>query len=401
MKRARSSKKSNTPEDDKQWSMIPMDLLAPIAAQMIGWSVSDLMRFSLVCTTARNALPFALEHWVTALQIQFGALLTATDTILLTLCLKRHDVETPQLTKLINAYVKERSDFLQQGEIGFTPKHIDFLTNIFELQKLALQEEYWLLSKVDVPKEHIRKGSKVRQTVSYDGKTKLHHVFYYDNKTGQALPLRKLPGLRTMELPPQHAKVKRLLTNEIQSHVKGTHEALERVANIGLRRIGVNKPLVRELCYKLLRDKGTLVTHKPHRKSLLCNALVGTRYVFDSSDDRMVALHGQLYTCHYRPATASTTDNINEKELDKTKQFIVAFQVTNRARFVAIQRNLGITVYKDCSTLPQPVVRPSRNAWSLEESDESFGSDDSSNDDDDEPTHGDDIKVEQEFFDDV
>jgi hypothetical protein len=392
MKRARSSSKKSNGRSNKQeqYPLIPLELLAPIAAQMTGWSVAQLVRFSLVCTAARNVLPLALQHWVMTLREKYGTHGATEDMRLLIKCLQRHSVDPPQLTALICSYVTERAAIMSREESDgdrLAPKHITFLQSMFDLQKLALQEAYWLLSKVDVPKEHIRVDSMVCQTADYNAKTKLRHVFYYDNKTGQALPLKKLPGLRTVELPAQHVKVKKMLIEEIQRHAKGLqgegNDAFKRLAHMGLDKIGTNTPLVRELCCQLLRDKGSLVTHKPHRKSLLCNAVMGTNYVFGAGNERMQALRNQLYTCHYKPVAAASDKKVgDEQELEKTKQFVVAFQVTNRQRFVELQRRLGLPD-RGSTRLPAPVVRPDRNVWSLEESDYD---DDYDSEGDEEPT---------------
>ena len=84
--------------------------------------------------------------------------------------------------------------------------------------------------------------------------------------------------------------------------------------------------------------KDSLVTHKPHKNSFACDAVIdGKIHIYDKSE-KAEEIHDNLYLCHYNPPTKAS----GKKYPECSKEYVVQQHVTRVENFKALYEKLGI-----------------------------------------------------------
>ena len=320
---------------------IPDDMLYEIAPHVCFESVAEIFNFTLICKTAQRALPLTLHHWcghlIRKMRYYGSSLrdgLRYTDRIkdvelkILSDYLFRHDANPTVLWK-----------FLEAGDLS-----LEAATGVFALQKQALLDHHWLLSKETVTSHHIEQGGDICRRMKFSTKLKIRDVFYYDRKTTEVVPLKRLSGLRTVDTPRKASTLACQAKRIVRTRCTG-NSVIDMLTLHGIENIKPHTALMRGTHYQLNRDAATpLVTHKPHKPSFVCNAIVDGVHLF-SETVRSKSLRSRMYTCYYmrgRDKHGRKKDTKDYPECSKT--YILQQYLTANSRFEALWAKLGIAV---------------------------------------------------------
>jgi hypothetical protein len=304
--------------------VMPPEIMSEIARHMRLEQMSDIVAFRSLCKSARDSLPLLLEHWAMKLVGAFAeAVEEGWDEA-------RYDVRT------LIFYVLDRSSVYYNRtdpgngfiitfhrEMAKGVHRAEYRLCLFNLQKLALFERKWLF---DDPR-CVYRCEQLKPSIAIC----LSDVFHFDCKKEEVTAMKHFPNLRTVEMDVGRRKIKANAVRLLVSQCGNSEKMEDELAIRGLRAMGETKSLLRSVYYELrLKSDHPLTTHKPHKKSLICDALVDGKHLFSSAKES-VALRDSLYTCSRRCP-------------EKKRQFVVLQHCLAEKRFAALFDRLAITV---------------------------------------------------------
>lgn len=193
MKRSREK----VQEDDK--ICMPKELLGEIAKHYKVDSIGDIVRFSLVCKSAQNSIHQFLEKWIDLMftEKRSNHYFRLLEKYLYTTHSNNVDV----------AAVWKKEKAREKG-----PRK-DFLLNFLELIKDAVCDEYYIRSNTS--------NQYVCQPFGHNSKTRISELFYFDSVNDRVIPMKKVPGLRTLAFP-TNMKVREVVTALVKENTLGS-----------------------------------------------------------------------------------------------------------------------------------------------------------------------------------
>ncbi len=324
--------------------MLPLELLGIVAQHYHASSLQDLFRFAMLCRYARDkALPMALEHWARQLAVLLNKRLhwnlTVPDSAMnqdLTLLLRglaRYQVPAQRLEDLLEVQLTR--------ETGVS---LEFLRALFDMQVHTLLDAHWLRAKQGLKVAGLAAGDAVVRPLKYSLQTRIRDVYFYDAKTKQAVPLKRLPGLSTVEMPVKPTALVPLVESAMEKCYGPSRrsDTTSRLVWKGYKRIRDTSSEMRTLYFDLCkRNKESLVSHRPHKPALVCNAVLdnGKHHLFSTASEAK-AVRSALYTCEYRRPAADPSKKYQFGP-ECCKQYVVAQHCTEPERFMAIFKRLG------------------------------------------------------------
>lgn len=296
MKRKQSSETAT----EKSTDPLPREVLGEIAKQYQAKTMADVFRFISLCKSAADFIHLFLDKWI--------------DSI----CSHRNNYHINLTESHISPSWRNRIDLREmwkhekRREGG--PRK-EFLLNFFELFKDACCDKYYLRS-VNFG------GAYLCRPYKHNIKTQVSELFYFDRENDRVLPLKKVPGLRILDIKP---KVK--VSDEVTSLIeKNALPSISRMCQKNLKKMKESE--IKSLYQEMKCDLGEPIKmHKPHKSSLVSNAMVGDSHLF-SSDEKSRQIRESLYYCL---STASTKERMD----------IVYKYVTKSERMVMLREGLG------------------------------------------------------------
>jgi hypothetical protein len=310
--------------------VMPVEMVTEIARHMRLETMSDIVAFRAICKSARDSLSLLLEYWAAKLVLTIG------EAVLCGWSETRSDVKTLIVYLLNRSRVYyDRRDPGNQF-IGTIYKELakgvgmfreDYLLCLFNLQKLALFERKWLYDDdkrcvVDgLPASHCKK-------LVFSLRTPLSDVFHFDDEWEEVTAMKHFPNLRTVAMDVDRRRMKAHAMDLLSAQCGESEKVEDQLAIAGLRSIGESAANLRSVYYELrLKSEKPLMTHKPHKKSLICDAIVGGKHLFSGAKETEI-IRDSLLLC---------TAKCSEEE----RKFIVLQQCLSQKRFTALFDRLG------------------------------------------------------------
>lgn len=279
---------------------LPKEILGEIAKHYQAKTMADIFRFLSLCKSARDFMDLFISGWI--------------DSI----CAGRDNYHIKLTESRLNISWRDRTDLRQywkteKNREGGPRK--EFLFNFFELVKDACCDEHYLKS-----------ASRGRQYLcrqyKHNMKTIVGDLFYFDQKNDRVLPLKRVDGLKILEINPK-MKVSEELSRLIN---KNTLPSIYKMCLVKMKKM--NESELKSLYQEIKHDLGEPIKiHKPHKSNLVSNAMIGEHHLF-SIDERARHIRENLYQC---------LPEANEKD----RMDIVYKYVTRSERMATLRVGLG------------------------------------------------------------
>ena len=311
------SKRSRAPQlyKIKRTIELPLELWQMI----MGWvdarsDTSTVLTFALVCKGGRAAVAPSITRWVADLDATWKRLNGIKGSNGVKGVVIPHTDESihKQLITL-EAYCRYWGIALNlpRPAIVTTPRtEEDIHFALYYTHHIAALERDWRVDKPDGD------TSLPFHTRLHLTGIQLRDAFYYDAVEKVHKPLKKKPGLQTVEMKTTRAELLALAHQHIQQRLKTdsepTHDTIASLARDGLDQIKDMEKL-RVTAYNLL--KKDLVTHKPHSHTPLRDAVLDGYHLYDSENHAARTLYHSI--CVFRRRNLSRNQQLKVLRLAK------------------------------------------------------------------------------------
>lgn len=316
----RSRSRSQTPLRAVE---LPSELWCDIAGHLPLQDTATVFSFLLCCRAARTFLEPALRSWVQPLCTAYA----------------RPKDDTPKSVllqlEMISGYAPAGTRLLAQAE-----SEPDLCLALYYAYHMGKLRVAWKLDRVS-------DGQLSHQNLHL-ADIQLRDVFHYDETKRRFVSFCHQPGLRTVELEASKSALAQQMRDFIRQDAadrpgQSEEEGDYRNTQVDLMLRGIDRindaTEMRVAAYRLMRNK--LVTHKPHRTALLCNAVIDGRHLFDRRYH--ATLRGRLCVFKYRNLTQHQKAIALKMERDQTRlREQLARRLTNPKRAAAPPRLISL-----------------------------------------------------------
>jgi hypothetical protein len=341
--------------EEKQWDgpSMPTDVIGDIFQHVKPQTVSEIFGYILVCRTALKSLPSILVPWIKHImelkEKPYVKGQPIDENKIVLNCLTNHGKERGLFPIVLKKLVTSILDGICDDSVVNALRNDDGILAVFDLYKFALLEKHWLLSKKKSDEEEInnvnhnkwwRSGQMpmICQRYHYRFDTKIREVFYHDKQKGVVIPLKRVAGLRTAEIPGNRDHLEKEV-RRIALERCNDDKPMTEIVKIGLSRLSGKTDELLALYHKMMGKN--LVTHKPHKGSLVRNCYINdSTHLFDSSNP----IFSNLYICQYRKMS-------KQKDYPEcNKAYVLQQYLSNDDRFKEIWKRFGVIKDNDSSS---------------------------------------------------
>ena len=306
--------------------VLPTELIQEIAYHYRPQNVLEIFNFIRICKSAVAALPLIMIPWLTTL---FKDIKPTGQVVVFA------NTELHTLVHYIRQHRGDLSDLLDaMAHLPTAPSKE--LAVIFELQTQAMIDLHMLHMNKSVTSQNMYHGSEICRIAGRSTKLRIGDIYYYNEAKKEVIRLKDLPGLRTVEvIGKSKAIVKEAEAIVDRRQENGT--IFDELALYGFEGIKTTDLHMRAVHYELMKADGRpLPTHKPHKKSLLCNVIVNEKHLYSESHRE---LRGNLFTC-YVDRRKPKPDQKSYPEC--SKEFLVLQHCTASDRFRDTWKKIGL-----------------------------------------------------------
>ena len=293
---------------DSERVAMPLELLGVIAQQYTADSVRDIFHFGLLCRAAQSSVHLFLQGWIDSL------------------CKEVSDTRGRIRNEKMIVEAEILSKYLLEQHTSFRKFNILWYN---QKQRLTGPTKEFLLGCLDLMREALMQRrliqkNKVKQEEYFTTSMKLDGLFYHDQERGVVVPVKKVPGLKMVKVPQPG-----VMTSELEIMI--SENTVHPIAEMALKTLWkLHGPKLRSTYYHTCKSLGKpLKLHKPHKKSLLYNAVVGENHLFSTALESATT-RSNLYSCQPLKRKGITTE------------FVILLYVTRKERFGRIRDVLGL-----------------------------------------------------------
>lgn len=277
---------------------LPLELVIEIAKQYEPKSLKDIYLFMLICKTAQLSIEHFLEKWA--------------------MHIFKEKRTNPEYRRIQSFYYQIRKNRIADIDMVWTKEkkreggvRKEFLEALFSLTREVYCDEFHF--RTFQGEEHPRVGyhSYRCSNYKYNAKTHLHELFYYNQENDTIIPLKRLEGLKILEIS-QKTKIKEELILLLEGRVLPSVRKLCEKSLMNMK-----EAELKSFYYEMRKDLGKpLKIHKPHKSSLVSNAIINGKHLFSDSPETS-KIHSNLYYCH---SNKSTKERMNLLYLFVTRE---------------------------------------------------------------------------------
>lgn len=266
---------------------LPPEILGEIAKCYTPVCVGDIFKFCLVSKTALLVSHLCLPKWIDLLCLYANPNYRNKDG--------HRYIKMKKEAEILMAYHNTNIRMLRvawekQKQRPDGPSK-EYLNACFDLMKLAIINN------------RLKVTSSVEHKQDINASTKLSDLFYYDEEKGSVIPMKRIEGLRIVEMPRPTVMIL-----EIEKIIhENTIPHITEMALVGLNNL--KPPFIRAAYYHLCNSTSNPIkTHKPHKKSLVYNTIINNNHIFSGKDNTKI--RGRLYSCLSVERQSITRENI-------------------------------------------------------------------------------------------
>lgn len=266
-------------EEEYESTLLPLETVVEIAKQYEPKSLKDIYRFMLICKTAQLSVKHFLEKWVFHIFKE-----KRTNPEYRRIQQFFYQIRKTRIADIDMVWIKEK-----KREGG--PRK-EFLLAFFSLGKEAYCDEYCFRTFQGEEHPRVSYHSYRCSNYKHNAKTHLSELFYYNEESDQVIPMKKLEGLKILEI-----SQKTLITQELTLLLEqNTLPSIKRLCLKSMLKMKDSEK--KSFYYEMRLDFGKpLKIHKPHKSSLVSNAIVYGKHLFSDSPE-VTKIHSSLYYCH-------------------------------------------------------------------------------------------------------